>query len=129
MILHIDPPPPLEVFGQRLELVICIKEAAPPVVHTIENSAKPDRHFLLGIVQTALIAIEESDPESAVFMDTNSLTLERSNELIQLDCELIIARGASGAFAVLTGTDKASARRLAREAARRLTGTIRLDIP
>lgn len=129
MILHIDPPPPLEVFGQQLELVICIKEGTIPVVHTIENSAKPDRHFLLGVVQTALITIEESDPESAVFMDTKSLTLERTNELIPLDCELIIARSAAGSLAVLTGTDKASARRLAREAARRLTGTIRLDIP
>lgn len=129
MKLHIDPPPRLEIFGQQLELAICIKEGAVPDVHTIENSAKPDRHFLLGIVQTALIAIEEADPESTAFMDTNSLTLERSNESIQLNCQLIIVRSAAGAFAVLTGTDQALARRLAREAARRFTGTIRLDIP
>jgi hypothetical protein len=129
MILRIDPPPPLEVFGQQLELVICVKDGPIPGVYTTETSAKPDRHFLLGVVQTALIAIEESDPESVVFMDTKALTLERSNELIPLDCELVIARSVAGAFAVLTGSDKALARRLAREAARRLTGTIRLDIP
>jgi hypothetical protein len=129
MKLRIDPPPPLEIFGQQLELVICVKEGTIPGVHTIENSAKPDRHFLLGFVQTALIAIEESDPESVVFMDANSLTLERTGGLISLDCELIIARSVAGAFAVLAGTDKALARHLAREAVRRLTGTIRLDIP
>ena len=129
MILRIGPPPPLEVFGQQLELIICVKEGAIPRVYTIETSARPDRHFLLGVVQTALIAIEESDPESVVFMDTQTLTLERSNELIPLDCELMIARSVAGALAVLTGTDKALARHLAREAARRLTGTIRLDIP
>ena len=129
MILRVNPPPPLEVFEHRLDLVICIKEGAIPVVYTAENSAKPDRHFLLGVVQTALIAIEESDPESVVFVDADSLILERSNEVMPLDCELIVARSAAGAFAVLAGKDKAFARHLAREAARRLTGTIRLDIP
>ena len=129
MKLHIDPPPSLEIFRQKLELVVCIKEGDLPGVYAIETSAKPDRHFLLGIVQTALIAIEEADPESTAFMDTNSLTLERSNELIPLNCQLIIVRSAAGAFAALTGTDKALARRLAREAARRFTGTVRLDIP
>ncbi len=129
MRLRIDPPPPLEIFNQRLDLVICTKGGALPEVYTSENSPKPDRHFLLGIVQTALVAIEEADPESVVFMDTNSLTLETSNELIPLDCKLLIARAAAGGFAVLTGTDQALARRLAREAARKFTGTIRLDIP
>jgi hypothetical protein len=129
MKLHIDPSPPLETFGQQLELVICIKEGTLPDVHTMENSPKPDRHFLLGIVQTALIAIEESDQETTAFMDTDSVMLERGNELVPLNCQLLIVRSAAGSFAVLTGTDKALARRLAREAARRFTGTIRLDIP
>ena len=68
MKLHIDPSLALDLFGQDLDLVICITESALPVVYTTENSANPDRHFLLGIVQTALIAMEELDPETVAFM-------------------------------------------------------------
>jgi len=129
MRLHADPPPPLDLFGQDLDLVICVTETTLPVVYTAENSANPDRHFLLGVVQTALIAMEELDPDTVAFISTSPLTLEKEDEPIDLDCQLIIIRSKTGGFAVLTRTDEALSRRLIREAARRFTGLIRLDIP
>ena len=129
MKLHIDPPLPLDMSGQDLDLVICITETTLPVVYTAENSANPDRHFLLGVVQTALIAMEELDPETVAFINSSALTLEKSDELIPLNCQLTIIRSNTGGFAVLTRTDQSSARRLIREAARRFTGLIRLDVP
>ena len=129
MKLHIDPPLALDLLGQDLDLVICVTETTLPVVYTAENSANPDRHFLLGVVQTALIAVEELDPETVAFINSSALTLEKSDELIPLNCQLIIIRSNTGGFAVLTRTDQSLARRLIREAARRFTGLIRLDIP
>ena len=129
MKLHVDPPPALDLFGQDLDLVICVTETSLPVVYTAENSANPDRHFLLGVVQTALIAMEELDPDTVAFIGTSLLTLEKEDDLIHLNCQLIIIRSITGGFAVLTRTDPALARRLIREAARRFTGLIRLDVP
>jgi hypothetical protein len=129
MKLHVDPPPALDLFGQDLDLVICATETSLPVVYTAENSANPDRHFLLGVVQTALIAMEELDPDTVAFISTSLLTLEKEDDLIDLNCQLIIIRSITGGFAVLTRTDPALARRLIREAARRFTGLIRLDVP
>ncbi len=130
MKLHVDPPPALDVLQQELDLVVCIREGEFPDVHTTENSPKPDRHFLLGVLQTAMIAVAEMDPETVVLIDTQSLTLERNNELTPLNCQLIIIISKTRtAFAVLTGTDKTLAKRLIGDAARRFTGTIRLDIP
>jgi hypothetical protein len=129
MKLHIDPPLALDLLGQDLDLVICVTETTLPVVYTAENSANPDRHFLLGVVQTALIAIEELDPDTVAFINSSLLTLEKNDELIRLNCQLIIIRSKTGGFAVLTRTDQTLARRLIREAARRFTGLIRLDIP
>ncbi len=129
MKLHVDPTPALDSFGQDFDLVICVTETTLPVVYTAENSANPDRHFLLGLVQTALIAIEELDPDTVAFISTSPLTLEKNDELIHLDCQLLIVRSKTGSFAVLMRTDQALARSLIREAARRFTGLIRLDIP
>ncbi len=129
MKLHADPSLALDLLGQDLDLVICITETTLPVVYTAESSANPDRHFLLGVVQTALIAMEELDPETVSFINCSTLALEKGDELIPLNCQLIIIRSNTGGFAVLTRTDQSLARRLIREAARRFTGLIRLDVP
>ncbi len=129
MKLDFDPLPALDSVTQDLDLVICITETTLPVVYTAENSAYPDRHYLLGVVQRALIALEELDPDSVAFINTSPLTLRRNDELIPLNCEITIIKSKTGGFAVLTRTDQALARRLLREAARKFTGLIRLDIP
>ncbi len=128
MKLYVDPPPSLRLFQQEIDLLICIRGAEFPNIYTRENSAKPDRHFLLGVLQAAMIAVDEQDEDTVAFIDSPRLSLEKSNELIQLSCQMLIITNKT-AFAVLTGTDKAMAKRLIREAARHFTGMIRLDIP
>ena len=114
---------------QDLDLIICVTETTLPVVYTAENSAYPDRHYLLGVVQRALMALEELDPDVVAFINASPLTLERNDEFIRLSCEITIIKGRAGGFAVLTRTDQGLGRHLLREAARKFTGLIRLDIP
>ncbi len=128
MKLHVDPLPSLSLFQEEIDLLICVRGADFPNIYTNENSAKPDRHYLLGVLQAAMIAVDEQDEDTVVFIDSPRLSLEKSNELIQLSCQMIIITNKT-AFAVLTGTDRAIAKHLIRGAARHFTGMIRLDIP
>lgn len=129
MRLFIDPPAALEVFEKELVLVISASRHGPPEVFIKEGLAQPDRHFLLGVVQAVAVAVEEADTEFTAFVDADSLTLESSGFARALPNGLIIVRSEDGSLGGLAVTDTGVARRLAREAVRWFTGSIRLDIP
>ena len=129
MKLLVDPRPAPDIFDKELELVICVTEGVPPEIYIRAGHAKPDRHFLLGMARTALMAIQEMDPETTVLMNTKSTLLRTGDSTKPLGHELIIVKSTDGAFAALACPDAALAKRLARQAVRQLTGTIRLDVP
>jgi hypothetical protein len=129
MKLLIDPLPLLPLFSLDPELVIRIEEDRPPEVYIEEGLPRPDRHFLLGIAQSVLVAVEEMDPESVELMSTCTIKLDRANEVKDFGAGLVIVRVSEGRFGALIVGDSHLALRLARQAVRWFTGTIRLDIP
>ena len=130
MRLLVDPSPPLSVFSEGLELVICVDADASPELYLKEGIPKPDRHLLLGIMQSASMAVSESDPELTAFLEPAPVVLSRSDGTSKkLGAGLIVVRTEDGHLGVLSVVDPPQARRLAREALRWFTGTIRLDVP
>jgi hypothetical protein len=100
-----------------------------PQIYVGKDSPKPDRHLLLGIVQSVNVAVEERDPDMVKFMSRCSVRLDGSGAAKIFDSGLIIARDTHGAIAVLAIGDAPTGRRLARQGLRWFTGTIRLDVP
>ena len=129
MELLIDPLPSLSMFSLDLELVIRIEEDWPPEIYLEEGLPRPDRHFLLGIAQSVLVAVEEMDPESVELMSTSTIKLYRANEINVFGSGLLIVRVSDGRFGALNRGQSCRGLRLARQGLRWFTGTIRLDIP
>ncbi|MBI5571939.1 MAG: hypothetical protein HY914_18495 [Desulfomonile tiedjei] len=130
MRLLVDPSPQLPVFSEGLELVICVDVDAIPEIYLKLGVPKPDRHLVLGIMQSASMAVSESDPELMTFLEPVTVVLSRSDgSSKKLGAGLIVVRSEDGHLGVLSAVDPPQARRLAREALRWFTGTIRLDIP
>ena len=129
MRLNVDPTPPLSLFQQDLDLVICVEDGLSPEIYVKEGLPKPDRHLLLGLVQTVAVVVGEQDRELVAFMDARSIVLETGAGVRPVKLGLVIARTEDGTFGVLAMQDKRQARVLAREALRWFTGTVRLDIP
>ncbi len=129
MKLIFDPLPSLPLFALDPELVIRIEEDQPAEVYIGEDLPKPDRHLLLGIAQSILVAVEEMDPESVELISRCTVKLDRADEAKEFDPGMIIVRVKDGRFGALIVGDARYALRLARQAVRRFTGTIRLDIP
>lgn len=130
MKLRIYPPPDNEAFQKPLQLLITVEPDGRPEVYVGEDILKPDRHLVLGIAQSMAVQIEEKDPETVVFIYSAIVDLEWRQSIQRLTAGLIIARTVEeGAIAALVLGDPSSGRRLARQAIRALTGTIRLDVP
>jgi hypothetical protein len=129
MKLLIDPLPSLHLFSLDPELVIRIEEDRPPEVYLEEGLPRPDRHLLLGIAQSVLLAVEEIDPESVELMSKCKIKLDRANEVKEFGAGLVIVRVRDGRFGALIVGDSHLALRLARQSVRWFTGTVRLDIP
>ncbi|MBI5250806.1 MAG: hypothetical protein HY912_15050 [Desulfomonile tiedjei] len=129
MRLLVDPLPKLGLFDSELELVVCIREDTPPEVFLMDGKPRPDRHLLLGIMQMIVVAVEEMDRTSLEFTDSCSIRLERNGEKRDIDSHLTVVRSVDGRFGALAIGDPRQVRRLARQAERWFTGTIRLDIP
>ncbi len=130
MKLRIYPQPDNEAFQKLLQLLITVEPDGRPEVYVGEGILKPDRHLVLGIAQSMAVQIEEKDPETVVFIDSAIVDLEWRQSIQRLTAGLIIARTVEeGAIAALVLGDPSSGRRLARQAIRALTGTIRLDVP
>lgn len=129
MKLLIDPSPSLPHFSLDPELVIRIEEDRPPEVYVQEGLPKPDRHLLLGIAQSVLVAIEEMDPENVELMNACKIRLDTASEVKEFVAGLLIVRVKDGRFATLIAGDARRGLRLARLGVRWFTGTVRLDVP
>jgi hypothetical protein len=129
MKLLVSPLPQLQLFGSELELVICLHEDSSPEVFLEDKKPRPDRHMLLGMMQTIVMAIEEMDPTFVEFAENFSLRLVRNGEERDIDSGLTIVRSVDGRYGALAEGDARQVRRLARRAERWFTGAIRLDIP
>lgn len=129
MKLIANPPPALSFFRMDLQLVILIQEDRPPEVFLNDDMPRPDRHLLLGLVQSLALAVEEKDVEAVAFIGEAAVGLQRGKTLKELPPGLVLARSTSGAFGAVATVDHGEARRLARKAVRWFTGTIRLDVP
>ncbi len=131
MKLSAHPMPALSVFSEDLQFVIHLgdNDVAVPELYIEDGLPRPDRHLLVGLAQTVLMAVEEKDPETVAFLDPCTVCLKRSDETKLLGRGLIVVRSMTGKFGALVTITPGEARRLARKAVRRLTGAIRLDIP
>ena len=89
------------MFSLDPELVIRIEEDRPPEIYLEEGLPRPDRHFLLGIAQSVLVAVEEMDPESVELMSTCTIKLYRANEINVFGSGLLIVRVSDGRFGAL----------------------------
>ena len=129
MQVLIDPSPPVPFFPPDSELVIRMEESQPPEVYVEEGLPRPDRHLLLGIAQSALLALEELDRECVLLMNKCTIRVLRANEKKEFASGLVIVRSKSGRFCAIVVGDSRLGVRLARQCVRWLTGTIRLDVP
>lgn len=129
MRITTDPATLLPVFLEDLYLVILARDGMLPEVSVAEGTPAPDRHLVLGLVQSAVLAIEERDPETVVCKEYRSILLHRSGETKELAHGLVIGTSRDRSFGVLASCDWKEARRVARQTLRWFTGTVRLDIP
>jgi hypothetical protein len=131
MKIHVQPLPSLPVFSEDLQFVIHVGDgdASVPELFLEDGLPRPDRHLLVGMAQSILMALEEADPETVAFLDSCAIRLDRSGETKPLDRGLIVVRSTTGKFGALVTATPREARRLARKAVRWFTGAIRLDIP
>lgn len=129
MRITADPPLSLAVFSRDLELAILIRAGAIPEMFVPDGKPAPDRHFALGLVQSVTVAIEERDSDTVVSKEYRSIWLHRNGETKELPRGLVICKSRDGQFGVVAPFDWKDARKLAREASRWLTGTVRLDVP
>ncbi|AFM25242.1 hypothetical protein [Desulfomonile tiedjei] len=129
MRLTISPNPDFALLDMELDLVIALYEERSPEIFLQSGTPRPDRHFLLGMAQTIVVAVEESDKDSVLFLESGAAELQDSGELRTLHSSLLIVRSIEGRFSAIVFGDPRQARRLARRAERWFTGTVRLDIP
>lgn len=130
MKLVCNPQASNSLFLKPLQLVITVEPDGHFEVYIPEDGVKPDRHLLLGIAQSMAVQIEEKDPDTVEFADSIDVGLDLKGSTQKLVADLIIVRTLEeGAIAALVKGDAATGRRLARQAVRSLTGTIRLDVP
>jgi hypothetical protein len=130
MIMKIVASPEIDfpILSEELEIVIRIEENSIPEIYW-PDGPKPDRHLLLGLVQSVAMAIREKDPELVYFTDSRSIELRRDDEKKVLYPGVVIMRSASARLGVLAPSDPQTSRRIAGYALRYFTGTIRLDVP
>jgi hypothetical protein len=113
---------------EDLEIVVRIVENSLPEIY-YQGVPNPDRHMLLGLIQSSAMAIEEKDPELVYFTDFTSIELQRDDETRPLYPGVIVIRSVALHFGVLAPYDRQTSRRMARAAVRYFMGTIRLDVP
>lgn len=129
MKLIIEPPIALPVLAEDLELVVAYRESEVPEVFTAPGLPRPDRHLLVGIVESVAFAIREMDHESVAVEADRRVALALDGTVKRLDPELIIVRTLDCRLGALVLGTSDDARRLARAAVRSFTATVRLDVP
>jgi hypothetical protein len=129
MRLLIDPPAPLALFAGELGLVIEVPEAGIPSLYVPSGVPQPDRHMVLGLIQSLAVAVSEDDKDCVAIVDRCTVRLDLNGQIKDLEPSFIVIRDERAAFGVLVAGTREDARRRARQALRYFTGTIRLDVP
>ncbi|MFH0960962.1 MAG: hypothetical protein V1897_19940 [Pseudomonadota bacterium] len=129
MKLRISPSPNNSLFESNPKIVLALEPESQLGVFYEENVAEPDRHFLIGLAQIALFAVEENDLERVEFTNEARLEIEKDHKKISLRPELIIVQSVDGTVDVLAIGNSSIARKNARLLIKTLTGRIRLDVP
>ncbi len=128
MRLTINTPIDSDFFTHKLQVVIAATKDGTPGIFFSDNLPKPDRHLLLGMAQSVLFAVQESDADIVIFADSCEVVLH-SNGLHSLNPDLLIARDEFGEYKVIAVNPKQQAKKVAGQMLRWFTGTIRLDVP
>ncbi|MFH0824734.1 MAG: hypothetical protein V2B18_18430 [Pseudomonadota bacterium] len=119
----------LSVLQEDLDLVVHFQPGPIADVYVPKGRPTPDRHYILGLVQSSVTAIREEDEEMVVRVEAGSARLLNGNDQRTFSAGLIMVRSADGLFGTAVFGDRATVRMLSREALRYFTGTIRLDVP
>ncbi len=77
MRLLVEPAAQSPLFDTELELVICLTEDSPPEIFLEDGIPRPDRHLLLGMIQTIVVSLEEMDAASVAFVESCSTAGEK----------------------------------------------------
>jgi hypothetical protein len=120
---------PNHLIDRELDVVIHAKQDAGVEVYQDAGAIRPDRHFLIGMVQFGSVAIEEKDGGSVSFVQDQTITLNQDGHDMPVGNGLFIFKTTDGQVGCLSSLDQRSSLRLVRSALRQLTGTIRLDVP
>ncbi len=112
-----------------VDLVIHVGPERHPEIFLEEGVAKPDRHFLIGLIQLCTVAVEEKDSEVATFSPGKTVVLETAGQKHTIESGIVIFRINKGKVGCVSCHDPAAACKIVRDALRRFTGAIRLDIP
>jgi len=113
----------------ELQLAIHAGQGERVEVYLRDGISKPDRHFLIGMVQLASVAVEETDKEFVSFIQDLPISLLRNGQETPIGNGLFIFKTEEGRISCISALDPKSSTKVVREALRQLTGTIRLDVP
>ncbi|MDQ1240315.1 MAG: hypothetical protein QG577_2501 [Thermodesulfobacteriota bacterium] len=117
------------LIDRELDVVIHARHDAGVEVYQDAGVIRPDRHFLIGMVQLSSVAIEEKDGDFVSFVRDQTITLNQDGHDMPIGEGLFIFKTTDGQVGCLSSLDPRSSLRLVRVALRQLTGTIRLDVP
>jgi len=115
--------------AQDVEVVVHVGLGNQPEIFLEDGVAKPDRHFLIGLIQLCTVAVEERDAEVVLFSPDTNVVLEVNGHKNTISSGVLIFKTRKGRVGCVCLDDAGAGRRIMRDALRRFTGTIRLDIP
>ncbi len=117
------------IVAQDLEVVVHAQLGSNPEIFLKEGVTKLDRHFLVGLMQICTVAVEERDAAVVIFSPNDNVVLDANGEKKTICEGILIFRNKQGQVGCVCLHDPVSGRRIIRDALRRFTGTIRLDVP
>jgi hypothetical protein len=129
MRLIVDSDPEIQL-SHSPQIAIALNDSIPPELLFAKNFPRPDRHLLLGLVQNVTFAVEEMDLDIVTLVKRCAVSAEQNGTIISFgEVGLLIIKDESGKISAIVSQSKVEGRRIARQALRYFTGTIRLDIP
>jgi hypothetical protein len=112
-----------------VDIVIHVGLETHPEIFLEDGVAKPDRHFLIGLIQLCTVSVEEKDSAVVTFSPNKTVVIETMGQQHTIESGIVIFRTTKGKVGCISCHDPAAARKIMRDALRRFTGAIRLDIP
>lgn len=118
-----------EASEEDLDLAVHVVEDEIPVILAHQGAPQPDRHLLVGLTQTAAMAVGEQDEDIYLSCPNGIAVLERGTETHEFTEGMLMVRSSAGRIKAIGLGNHENIRRLSRSALRYFTGTIRLDVP